>query len=136
MKKFLVFVIVLSASTVTWADNITGIEELVCSTNEVMLCVEDGECFNVSAADLDIPSFVILDTDRKTISTTEASGKKRTSSANFVERSGNKVFMQGVDNGRAFSFVIEEESGTMTVAVAHHGITVSVYGACTDADVE
>ena len=117
------------------AEDISGEDELLCSTGRIMLCVEDGECFDVPARDIDVPQFIIVDTRDKTISTTEASGQKRRTTANALERSGGKIFMQGIDNGRAFSFVIEEDSGVLTAAIAQHGITVSVFGACTDADV-
>ena len=38
-------------------------------------------------------------------------------------------------NQRAFSFVIEEASGHMTVAIARDGLSVTVFGVCTDKDV-
>lgn len=38
-------------------------------------------------------------------------------------------------SGRAFSFVIDEATGHMTVAVSRDGLSVSVFGACTDADI-
>ena len=53
-----------------------------------------------------------------------------------LERSDGLVFMQGIENGRAFSFVVEEETGTLSAAVARTGITVSVFGACTTRDGE
>jgi len=40
-----------------------------------------------------------------------------------------------MEGGRAFSFVIDEATGLLTVAVARDGLSVSVFGACTDADV-
>ena len=45
-----------------------------------------------------------------------------------------EAFLQGVETERAFSFVIDEASGRMTVAVSLDGMSVSVFGACTDAD--
>ena len=123
-------------SNPSWAENISGKDELLCSARHALLCVEDGECFDVPPGDIDMPQFVIVDIDRKTISTTRASGKNRSTRVNGFERSDEKIFMQGIDNGRAFSFVIEELSGVLTGAVAHNGVTVSVFGACTDANVK
>ncbi len=42
--------------------------------------------------------------------------------------------LQGIEDGRVFGFVIDEESGVLTVSVARDGISVSVFGACTDAN--
>ena len=41
--------------------------------------------------------------------------------------------MQGIENGRAYSFVIEQDLGLLTAALARDGVTLSVFGACTDA---
>ncbi len=37
------------------------------------------------------------------------------------------------EQGRAFSFVVVEETGMVSIAVARDGVTVSVFGACTPA---
>jgi hypothetical protein len=43
--------------------------------------------------------------------------------------------LQGVENNRAYSILIEEDSGLLSAAIARDGITMSVFGACTDADI-
>jgi len=48
-----------------------------------------------------------------------------------LERDGGLIFIQGVEMGRAFSFVISESTGMLSVAVARDGKNVSVFGACT-----
>jgi hypothetical protein len=101
-----------------------------------MLCVEDGHCFPVSVIDVDAPQFLIIDTKNKLISTTEASGNKRESTIANISRDGVRVFLQGVENSRAYSILIEEDLGRFSAAVARDGIILSVFGACTDADVE
>lgn len=42
--------------------------------------------------------------------------------------------LEAIDFGRAFNFVIDEVTGRMTVAVTLDGLSVTVFGACTDAD--
>jgi hypothetical protein len=39
--------------------------------------------------------------------------------------------LQGYENGRAFSFMIDEATGDVTAAVARETVAVSVFGACT-----
>jgi hypothetical protein len=41
------------------------------------------------------------------------------------------IVIQGFEKGRAFSFVITEESGSLSAAVAAEGKAVAVFGACT-----
>ena len=45
----------LMACSVAQADNVSDVDRLLCSTSEVMLCVEDGDCFQISVLDLDVP---------------------------------------------------------------------------------
>jgi hypothetical protein len=49
-------------------------------------------------------------------------------------RNEGLVYLQGLEGGRAFSFVIDEDSGRMTVAVSRDGIAVNVFGICTGTD--
>lgn len=84
--------------------------------------------------DLNVPEFVVIDTDDKTISTTRSSGLNRSTTFNAVQKEEGLIFLQGVEGGRAFSLVIDEASGRMTAAVSLDGMSVSVFGACTDAD--
>lgn len=117
------------------ADDVAGIDRILCATSKIMLCVEDGICFEISILDSDAPQFLIIDTKKKMMSTTEASGEKRESSVANLIRDGGRIFLQGVENNRAYSILIEEESGRFSAAIARDGITNSVFGACTDANV-
>ncbi len=85
--------------------------------------------------ELAIPDFVVIDTKKKTISTTKASGLNRSTTFNNVDKMAGLIYLQGVEGGRAFSFVIDEATGRMTVAVSRDGFSVSVFGACTDTDI-
>jgi hypothetical protein len=66
---------------------------------------------------------------------TKASQENRTSPITTLSRTDGNIFLQGIEGGRAFSFVIDEETGRVTVAVSRDGLTVTVFGACTDTDV-
>ena len=65
------------------------------------------------------------------MSTTATSGENRMTPIRGVTREGGEIVLQGFEAGRAFSFVIEEETGMASVAIAREGMTVSVFGACT-----
>lgn len=129
-------IIALLTCAAAYADNIADKDRLLCSTSTVMLCVEDGECFSISILDTDIPQFLIIDTKKKMVMTTEASGEKRESPVANVSRNGGRIFLQSVENNRAYSILIEEESGRFSAGIARDGITVSVFGACTDANID
>ena len=74
---------------------------------------------------------MLIDTKKGTISTTKASGLNRSTEFTKSERKDGLIHLQGVEGGRAFSFVIHEDTGRMTAAIARDGLSVTVFGACT-----
>ena len=114
------------------ADSVFDVDEMVCAAGQVQICLESDTCYAASTAELAIPDFVVIDTKARKISTTRSSGENRSSSFTSFARTDGVIFLQGMESGRAFSFVIHEATGRMTVAVALDGLTVTVFGACTD----
>ena len=135
MKNLAIACTGLLASGMAMADNLEGSDDLLCAAAQVQICFENGECFSVAPWELSIPDFVVIDTKAKTVSTTKASGQNRSSPFTSVERSDGVIYLQGLEGQRAFSFVIEESSGHMTVAIARDGLSVTVFGVCTDTDI-
>lgn len=115
------------------SDDVTGSEKLLCSASRIVACFEAGDCAELMAEDIDVPQFVVVDTRAKKLATTKASGQNRSTPIRDIHRSDELLFFQGVEQGRAFSFVVHEPSGHLTVAVSRDGLSVSVFGSCTDA---
>ena len=115
------------------ADNLTGIDRLLCSSAQATVCGDDGECVTAMPWTWNIPQFIQVDLTGKKLATTKASGENRSTPITTMKRESGWIFVQGVEGGRAFSFAIEESTGLMSVAVARRGLTVSVFGACTPA---
>jgi len=78
-----------------------------------------------------IPQFVTIDLGAKLVSTTPASGENRSTPLESVRREGGLIVLQGLQNGRAFSFVIGEKSGRASVAIAREELVLAVSAACT-----
>lgn len=123
----------LLISTPAWPDDVTASEKLLCSASRIIACFEDGECSELMAEDLDVPQFVVVDTKAKKLTTTKASGQNRSTPIREFGRADGLMFIQGIEQGRAFSVVVHEQSGHLTVAVSRDGLSVSVFGYCTDA---
>ena len=131
MKKLATALIGILTAGLTQADDLEGVNEMVCAAAQVHICIEHDTCYSAAPVDLDMPDFVVINTNRKTLTTTRASNQNRSTPFSSVERKGGQIYLQGMEGGRAFSFVIDEASGRMTVAVSRDGISVSVFGACT-----
>lgn len=113
------------------ADDLTGAYNLLCSTGNITICYEDGDCEAGDAEALNVPRFIEVDLNQKKLSTTRASGLNRSTSADTVKRVDGTIVVQGYENGRAYSFVIQEKTGHMAVAVASASRGVTSFGACT-----
>ncbi len=113
------------------ADDLTGENQFLCSASSVIVCLDDGSCASAMPWELNVPQFINVDVKKKSLSTTEASDNPRRTTVDNLKRSEGRIYLQGVERGRAYTFVIDEETGFLTVGVARDGLTVSVFGACT-----
>ena len=131
VKRWPCVLVAALSSTAVLADNVTGADKLLCSTLRAVECWQDDDCAEVPPADLNIPQFVQVDLDGKELRTTKASGENRATPIRIVERDGGKIVVQGYEKGRAFSLVIQEETGRATFASAADARGLVVFAACT-----
>ena len=134
MKKLLIAGLGLAVFAPVAAEDVTGVTRMICAAGQAQICLETGECYAAMPFELGVPDFVIIDTKKGVISTTKASGLNRSTNFTKSERKDGLIYLQGVEGGRAFSFVIHEATGRMTAAIARDGLSVTVFGACTAAD--
>ena len=134
MKRTILAVLGLAVIGSVPAENVTNVDRLVCSAGQAHICLETGDCYRGTPFELGMPDFVVIDTKKRTISTTKASGQERSSKFASYDRSEGLIQLQGAEHGRAYSFVIHEETGLLTASIARDGMSVSVFGACPAAD--
>jgi hypothetical protein len=113
------------------ADDLTGASQLLCTPIRAEQCTASQGCTSSLPWELNMPLFVRVDLDAGLLATTAASGEDRATRVPHVTREDGIIVLQGIDDQRAYSFLIVEASGLMSVAVARDGITVSAFGACT-----
>ena len=133
-KNFAIASAMLAMTISTSAENVTGVDEMICAAGQAQICFETGECFAATPYELQVPDFILIDTKKRTVSTTKASGANRSTEFTHLKREDGLISLQGVEQGRAFSFVIDELTGRLPAAIARDGLSVTVFGACTDAD--
>jgi hypothetical protein len=115
------------------ADDLRETRHLLCSTLKSDVCLKNEGCATLAPEALNIPQFITFDARTGVLSTTAASGRSRVTKADSVSRGDGQLILQGVQDGRAFSFYIDEASGDATFAVAANWLSVSVFAACTPA---
>lgn len=132
MKLRLVLVLsLLLAGPIALADSLVDEDLILCSAVEIVVCTEDGVCENGEPWEFKVPQFVVFDLKKKELATTKASGENRSSPMVNLVRENGQIIVQGVENERAFSAVLHEEDGHITIALAIDGLAISAFGACT-----
>jgi len=132
MKKFFIASLGLALAGFAVAEDVTGVDEMICAATQAHICFETGECYSATPWELEVPDFVLINMKKGTISTTRASGLNRSTGFSKLERSEGLIYLQGIEGGRAFSFTIHEGTGRLTAAISRDGLSVTVFGACTD----
>lgn len=113
------------------ADDLTGSTIILCAAVQATQCFEGGECGIDLPWNLNVPQFVEIDLESRTISTTAASGQNRMTPIEHLEAEEGTIALQGFELGRGFSFVIDETTGRATIAIATEGMAIIIFGACT-----
>jgi hypothetical protein len=113
------------------ADDVRGADRILCATTSVTACIEGEDCYKVDPSELNLPNFIEIDLKARRLKTTLASGQNRSTEIKGLQRESGALILQGFENGRAFSFLIDELLGTASIAVAREGIAIAGFAACT-----
>jgi hypothetical protein len=131
-RIFAMTLLVILAAPLVMADDLSGANKLLCTAVQATSCNEDGsDCVTDVPWNFNVPQFIEVDLTQKMLRTTKTADEARQSPINSLTRADGIIVLQGLELGRAFSFVINEKSGRLSAAVARDGITVGVFGACT-----
>jgi hypothetical protein len=114
------------------ADALGSGNEFLCYGLTATVCtIEAGQCETREPWELDLPDFVRLDLRGRVIKSTAAALEQRETSIARMEREDGLIFLQGSQNGRAFSWVISETTGEGTMMINSQDTGVTVFTVCT-----
>ncbi len=113
------------------AQTFDGSAPLLCATMYTMECEPGIGCQRGLSEDVNIPTFLRLDFEKKQISGTDAGGNDRVTSIKNLEHTEGELVLQGVENGRGWSLVIAERTGKMVLTASGDTLGFVVFGACT-----
>jgi hypothetical protein len=124
--------LVVLAAPLVMADDLTGANKLLCTAVQATSCNDDGDdCVTDLPWNFNVPQFIEVDLAGKMLRTTKSADEARQSPINSLTRADGVIVLQGLELGRAYSFVVNEKTGRLSAAVARDGVTVAVFGACT-----
>ena len=113
------------------AGDIEEAKNLLCATIETFDCVPGGECLRGTAMNVNLPQFIRINFKEKKISGIRESGEVLTTKIENMARIDGRLILQGIQEGKAWSIVITEPAGKMTVTVSDDQAGFVIFGACT-----
>lgn len=100
---------------------------LVCSLAEAAQCDGTAQCSDVAVGEIDLPPVVRVDFAAKQLASEDGA---RTSPIFAVETLDAVLVLQGHQNGRGWTMVIERSTGRLSAAVADAEGSFALAGAC------
>ena len=102
----------------------------VCSIVQYKACYDDGECFDSPADPADSPAFITIDSDAGVVHATEPRFSDRSSPILTSNEEDGRLMLTGVQEGRAWSITVVEETGEMSLAISDPEEAILVFGRC------
>ena len=134
VRRICLTVISLVFCTSLLADDLTDSDSLLCYGWSATRCNFEGVCEVTEAWQLNLPDFLRIDLEAKVAVTTESAPQQRETEIHTVVREGGTIILQGMQDGRAFSWLIQELSGEGTLTVSTPGEGLTVFTNCTPAE--
>jgi hypothetical protein len=126
------------SSAIASGEDYKGVNHFICASASVMECVPVHGCERVAADAVNVPRFIEVDIDKKTLSARLAGGERRTSPIERSEFVDGKLMLQGVEDGDkeqrdglGWTMSVAQDSGDMVLTGSGDNVAFVVFGACT-----
>jgi len=129
-RTALVMVLLGAPLGVALADDFDGSEKLRCVPTDATECSGAGECKRVTVEEINIPRWITVDVKKKKIGGMDSDGEKETTAIENVRSAEGNTILQGAESGRAWSMVIDQVTGDMTIAIAGDETGFVLFGVC------
>jgi len=132
-NKYLVFIQLTTMFFLTGGSAWAAEAPMICGVTEAVACQKGGGCQSGSATDSKMPVLLKINPGKNEIISRKEDGEKKTSTIKqtTTDQAGRFVIYQGVEQGGAWSTVIDKTTGSMTISVAAgENDAYVIYGTC------
>jgi hypothetical protein len=138
--KFLTLIICSFSllGTSSFAAILDGSEPFLCSIIDVVECSPERECINGEASSVNLPYFVKVDVEDKTIRVPQAEDDSRVTKIQTATHLDGKLLLQGAEHGFegeddavGWTMSIDEDDGRMIFSASREKAGFLIFGACT-----
>jgi hypothetical protein len=119
---------------VATADDVTGKDSLICTAWSAVACSTEGTCEDSEAWRLNMPDFVKVDLRERQLSTPEGTDQPRFTEIEGIWRNAGQLFLNGSQEDRGFTWVINEGTGEGTIAIVTDTTAIVLFTACAATD--
>ena len=120
---------IVSAAPAFAAGEFDGSKALLCAPVDSVQCNYGEECARGEGDVVNLPRFFKIDAHGKVLAGIR--GDDRSSPVRHVASKDGMLVLQGDQNGRAWSVVVSQESGDMTLTASADRGAFVVFGVCT-----
>jgi hypothetical protein len=110
---------------------ITGKQNLVCASQNVMACVDGPTCLQGSNGTFDLPAFMFVDFKKMDIRAVDEDGSTVVSPVKTHEVTEQSLIMQGYENHRGWTMAVDRMDGRFTLSATGPEVNFMIMGACT-----
>jgi hypothetical protein len=132
-KSFTAFLIVFIAVTGFSQSAMAKDEAMICAVTKAVSCHKKSDCIQGTAADINMPLFMKINPKDEEIVSVKESGERRVSTIKHTakDKDGRFLVYQGVEQGGAWSAVVDTTTGSLTASIAAgENDAYIIYGAC------
>ena len=129
-ESVLAIALLLASARIASGADFDAKHELVCSAGEAAECDTSAVCEKVGAGDIDLPGAFHVDFKKKALRSADG---QRSSPIHSVEVGDAALIVQGSQNGRGWSMVVERASGKFTGTIAEVEGAIVLSGSCANA---
>lgn len=119
-------IFLLATCSAAAAADFDGSKPLICAPVEAMDCVAGEACTRGTPDNIGAPAFIRVDVAKKVIS-----GPRQSSAILFVDKSDERLLLQGTDLGYGWTLVLDPDSGKLTATLVDAEGVFVLFGSCT-----
>ena len=118
------------ASPASAAGKYDGSAPMLCAVTAMSECEANGQCQrSAPQSGNNLPTFLRVDVKARSVSANDGSGRKTEIKGSSVV--DDQLMLQGIENGKAWSMVIESDTGRWGGSVVEDDGLFALFGACT-----
>jgi hypothetical protein len=112
------------------AAGLDGGAPITCETSVTFDCAPDGDCIKDSPEAIDLPRLIRLDFAAKKAFTKSSSGEERTADIASQQVGQDRLILQGVQSGAAWSLAVSQKTGVMSLSISGDEAAIVAFGTC------